>query len=133
MPFALVFVGLLLIVTGAKNTYKEFGAELAEDFTGPGNFTYWIVALGAMGSIGYIKAAQPFSRAFMALILVAMVLSNRGVFAQLQSALGQGPVTPQSEPVNDSQGIAIPPVVQGSSSDPKENFETFTNIVKWFL
>lgn len=136
MPFALVFIGLLLIVTGAKNTYREFGAELTEDFTGDGNFTWWIVSLGSIGALGYIKELQTFSRLFMTLIIVAMLLSNRGVFAQLTGALQSGPTTPTSAPRNDANAIPIPASVSqpsGGSTDAQRNFGTVMQAVKLFF
>lgn len=93
MPFALVFIGLVMIVSGAKDTYRELGAELVSDFTGDGNFTFWIVAVGAVGAVGYIPALRTFSRLFMGLIILSMVLSNRGVFGKFNEALNSGPET----------------------------------------
>lgn len=94
MPFALVTLGLILIVSGARDTYKALGAQIVGDFTGSGNFTYWIASIGAVGAAGYIKPIQPLSRAFLALILLAMVLSNGGIFQQFTEALSAGPIEP---------------------------------------
>lgn len=107
MPFALVTIGLLLFVTGAKDTYKALGAQVASDFTGPGNFTYWLAAIGAMGALGYIEAFKPFSRAFMVLIIVSMVLANQGFFAKLTAAIKSGP---DKSPVADPVASANPSV-----------------------
>lgn len=82
MPFALTFVGLLLIITGFQNTYKEFGSQVQKDFTGPGNFLYWMVAILVVGSLGYIKGLEKFSRLFMALIIVGILLSKKSGTAQ---------------------------------------------------
>lgn len=92
MPFALVTIGLLLIVTGAKNTYSAFGGQVISDFTGPQNFTTWLVAIGAVGAVGYVEELKPLSRAFMALIIISFVIKNGGVFNKLQQALAQGPL-----------------------------------------
>lgn len=127
MPFVLVIVGILMVVTGAKGTYAQFGSQVASDFTGPGNFTTWVVALGAVGSIGYIDALRAFSRLFMALILIAMVLSNKGFFAKFTDALKTGPVAPEA-----IAGTEARPTF-GTSSDPtqiKANkyFDFFSNL-----
>lgn len=82
MPFALLVIGLILIVTGFQNTYAQFGAQLDEDFTGQNNFFYWVIAIGLIGALGYIKSLQGFSRAVMALILIAMFLTMRNGSAQ---------------------------------------------------
>lgn len=94
MAFVLVVAGLLMIVTGARGTYAAFGAQVASEFQGQNNFLYWIAGIGGVGAVGYIPPLQTFSRLFMALIIIGMVLANRGIFAQLTSALKQGPQAP---------------------------------------
>lgn len=98
MPFVLVTAGLLMIVTGALGTYAQFGTQVASDFTGKGNFIYWLASLFAVGAVGYIKALEGISRLFLLLIIIAMVLANRGFFAQFQAAINKGPVVPN--PIN---------------------------------
>lgn len=89
MPFVLTLVGLLLVVTGFQNTHKQFGNQLVSDFTGQNNFIFWIAALGAVGALGYIKELEPFSRAFIVLILIGIFLSHSGFFTQLNAALSK--------------------------------------------
>lgn len=100
MPFALIIIGLLLVVTGFQNTYKQFGNQIANDFTGKNNFLYWVIALGVIGAVGYVKELQSFSRAFMVLIIVSIFLSNKGFFNQFQNAIN----TVSSEPATTTQG-----------------------------
>ena len=76
-----------MIVTGANNTYAAFGAQLRKDFTGDKSFLLWIAAIGGVGALGYIPALRKFSHYFMALILISIVLSNRGFFATFINAL----------------------------------------------
>lgn len=96
MPFALTTIGILLIITGFQNTYQQFGKQLVKDFSGDGNFFYWGLAIGIIGAIGYVKALEGFSRAFMALIIVTIFLNkqNQGFFNQLTTALSSGSNTP---------------------------------------
>lgn len=98
MPFALLFVGMILIITGFQNTYKQFGTMVAGDFSGNQSFLYWLASIGVVGSVGYIKGAESFSRAFMALILIAMIVNNKGLFANLQSAIVAGS-TSETNPI----------------------------------
>lgn len=91
MPFALVVIGLLLIVTGARDTHKQFGELLVKDFTGPNNFTYWLVSFGVIGALGYNETLKPFSRAFMFLIITGMIIRNGGFFDKFSQALKAGP------------------------------------------
>lgn len=111
MAFVLVVTGLLMIVTGARGTYAQFGQQVTSDFTGQGNFTWWIIALGSVGTLGYIEALRELSRLFMALILTVMLLSNRGFFTQLTAALKSGPTAPQ-------------PIAGGTENQPRATFGT---------
>lgn len=124
MAFVLVVVGLLMIITGARGTYQQFGSQVASDFTGPGNFTYWLAAIGIIGAIGYIEPLKTVSRLFMALVLIGMVLSNRGVFAKFQAAMKAGPVAPQA-PSTATQGGASGVTTQ-SGSDGKTPYNPGT-------
>lgn len=143
MPFALVLIGLVLIVTGSKDTYRELGAELVSDFTGDNNFTYWIASVGAVGSLGYVPQLRTFSRLFMTLIILAMLISNRGFFAKLSEALNSGPVsttpTPRAgndngantpESFTDSLSDSITRISAQSNSKAQENFGKVLNAAK---
>jgi len=89
MPFAFIVIGLMIVISAARGTHRELGALLKGDFTGSGNFVYWLAAIGIVGTVGYIQKAQTLSRAFLSLILIAMILSNRGFFEKLQQAIEQ--------------------------------------------
>jgi len=102
MPFALTIIGMLLIVTGFQNTYAALGAQVAGDFTGKNNFIYWFVAIAVVGAIGYAKPLQNFSRAFMALIIVSIFLSNKGFFTKFNAALSSG-----SAPADTTVGVPL--------------------------
>jgi hypothetical protein len=111
LAFVLVTVGLLMIVTGARGTYSQFGSQVASDFTGSQPFTYWLAAIGTVGAIGYIDTLKTFSRLFLTLILVSMILANKGFFAKFTAALKQGPIASQGSGAPATQ--ALP---SGSSS-----------------
>jgi len=87
MPFALILIGALLIVAGIRNKLSDLGTLLAGDFSGPGNFFYWVAGIGALGAIGYYNPLRNVSRLFLALIILSMLLSDQGFFEQLKQAL----------------------------------------------
>lgn len=98
MPFALVIIGLLMIVTGAKDTHLCLGRELQADFSGPPNqnFLWWVAAIGGLGALGAIEPMRGLSKMLMALTVIAMVLAQSkngggGFFGQLFAALKAGP------------------------------------------
>lgn len=120
MGIAFALVGLVLIITGAQNTYAQLGTQLTKDFTGQGNFTYWIAALLLVGVLGYIPALKTFSSWFMALVLLALFLSKgQGFFAKFSAALASGPVAPNASASNSS--VTTGQVSPGSILGPQQN------------
>ncbi len=105
MPFALVLIGIVLVITGAQGTQKELVEELKSDFTGPGNFTYWIFSLGVVGALGYIESLRGFSRAFMALIIITMIIRNGAFFDKFKEALDKGPEEISAEPEAEPSSV----------------------------
>lgn len=91
MPFLLVITGLIMIISALQNTHAQLGSQLRKDFV---PFGSWVLALGAVGALGYVPELRRFSHYFMALIIVAMLLSNKGFFAKLTEAVKLGPVSP---------------------------------------
>lgn len=122
MPFALLTIGMLLIITGFQDTYKQFGTQLEKDFSGPNSFIYFLVAIGAVGAIGYVKELESFSRAMLALIIVALFLGavNKGGFLNnLTGGLQSGsnsPVDPIGTPLQGGNGGSSSSGSGGSSS-----------------
>jgi hypothetical protein len=94
MPFALVGIGLILIVTGVRDTYGQLGAQLTKDFTGSQNFTVWILAIGSVGALGYVRELRTFSHYFLALILLSLILANQGFFQKFTTQWKAGPTIP---------------------------------------
>lgn len=121
MPFALVFIGLVLVITGARGTMRELGEELRADFTGPGNFTWWIASVGVVGALGYVPELRNFSRWFMTLIIIAMIIRNQGFFDKLIQALQSGPETPKTANSN----ARIKAAADAQSGGGSDIFNTF--------
>jgi len=122
MPFALLIIGLLLIATGGRGTYAQFGAMVVGDFTqapagGGPTFTTWLIALAAVGVLGYIPQVQTISRMLLALVLLVLLLRNRGFFDQFQAALKQGAVQPAALPAAANSG-SEPGAQAGSAIAP---------------
>ena len=98
MPFVLLIIGVTLLVAGVQNTQGNLFALVQGDFVNKPSFLPWIVALLAVGLLGYIDAIRSLMRAFLILIIIGILLSNKGFFAQLSAALkpytAKGNVTP---------------------------------------
>lgn len=90
MSLALLVIGIVFVVAAVRGTTSgENGlfTLLQGDFTGSNNFLYWLLALGLIGAIGYIPKLKSFSTAFLVLVIAAILLSHKGFFADLQSAI----------------------------------------------
>lgn len=89
MPFALLFIGIILVLSAANGTLTALGAQLKKDFTGPGNFVAWLAAVGIIGALGYIPQLEKFSRAFIGLLLVVIFFAagKQGKFQAFQQAI----------------------------------------------
>lgn len=118
MPYALVLIGIVLLVAGVRNTQGTLYGQLLKDFSGNDSFIWWAVSILAIGSVGYISDdMRKLSNAFLLLILIVLVIHNRGVFANITSAL-KNPIPSAPEQPNavieNSGSNAIPS--QSSSS-----------------
>lgn len=87
MPFVIIALGIILLVAGIRSTEKDLFQLVKDDVLGSGGLIYWIVAIGLVGSLGYVKQLRPISIGVMSLILLVLVLKTGGGFSKLQSTL----------------------------------------------
>lgn len=112
MPLAFLILGALIIVTAYQGTYKDFGNQLVQDFSGSGSFIYWVAAVAIVGMLGYVKVFKTPSRLFLVLIIIAFFLSDKGnVFGKLATAFkniqpDQNRITEPAAPGNPTINIA---------------------------
>jgi hypothetical protein len=106
MPFALAIIGIIFMVTAVKGTTTQFFSLVASDFTGSGNYVYWVISILIIGSVGYIKKLQPVSDMFLALVLIVMFIANKGFFSQFMSAIQAGAGTCPSNDTNSASSMS---------------------------
>lgn len=90
MPLLFIGSGLVFVLTGIKGDASKLFSLLQGDFTGPNNFVYWFFSILILGSLGYIKHLENFSRLFIVLVVVVLLLDNKGFFAKLQEFIDSG-------------------------------------------
>lgn len=95
MAFALLIIGIVLVTAAIRNTQDELIGLLGADFTGSGNFIYWVAALVIVGAVGYVERLKPVSDGLLVIIILALFLSKGnpkspggGFFQQFTQALG---------------------------------------------
>jgi len=87
MAIPILFIAILLIVTGVRDTYGQLGQQLAKDAP---DFLLWLAAVLIVGFVGYFQPWQTASRAILALIIIVYVTRSGGLFNQIQSAIQTG-------------------------------------------
>lgn len=106
MPFALLIVGIVLVISAVRNTQDDLFTLVKGDFQGDGTsrgFLVWMLAIAIIGVIGYIEELRPLSRAFLTLIIVVLFLKNGGVFQELEQQLNESAVSSVSN--NDAGNL----------------------------
>lgn len=118
MSFALLVIGITLIVSGVRNTSCLLVKLIQKDFTGPSNFFYWVAVVMILGAVGYIQKLKPLSDGLLVVIILVLLLragnpSNPavgGFFAKLQAALKS---TQSGSGATVSVNLTAPTVVSG--------------------
>lgn len=111
MPLALILLGVLFL-TAAVRGDKCNGQQcsdllfntLKSDFTGPDNFIYWGIALFIIGGVGYYKPLKPLSNAFLCLIVLVLLISDRGFFQKFMQQIQTTTVANSGVSSNQSVG-----------------------------
>lgn len=92
MPFIFIIVGVVLVISGVRGTSSDLVTLVKGDFTGSDNFIYWVLAIGAIGALGYVQNLKDFSNALLALVIISLILREQkngagGFFASFTSAV----------------------------------------------
>ena len=122
MPFVLLIVGAILILTAYRNSYGDLATALETDVPG---FAKWALALAVVGGLGWVPGMQTISRWLLALVIVAIVLSNKNwqtFFTNVQTisslpAASTASATPAAAYVASPTTPATQAQISGSSSN----------------
>lgn len=108
MPIALTLIGLVLVISGVRNTYADLGKTLAGEFTGSGNYTYRAAAIVMLGVIGYAgDDARKLSVGLMVLMTLGLLLSvDKDFFGKLGMEVSAAPVKPAVVPASAPGGAS---------------------------
>lgn len=96
MALGLLFAGIVLLIAGWRGTYANLFTTFFADLAG---FLPWIVAIVAIGAIGYIPELKVFSDGLLALVFIVIFVANKGVFAQWQQIAQSPPAATASTPL----------------------------------
>jgi hypothetical protein len=90
MPFLLFFVGLLLLVAAVRGKTDDLFEVAKDDFTGAGNYFVWVLAVALIVAVGSIDKVKPISNAFLWLVVIVILISNRGLLPQFVREIEKG-------------------------------------------
>jgi hypothetical protein len=99
MPFVFLFVGLLFLVTAIRGTDQAMFALVKSEFWGANSFVPWAAAILILAMVGYVKTVKPIADGLILLVILAMVVANKGGFFNM---LNQGLKNPVSPAVDQS-------------------------------
>lgn len=85
MPILFIGSGLVLVITGLNGDAGQLWNLIAQDFQGPSNFIYWMLSIIFLGLLGYVKGLEKFSRLFLVLVIIVLLLDNGGFFSKFQT------------------------------------------------
>lgn len=101
MPFVFAVLGVLFLIVAINGTQATLWSLLKSEFVGTNSFIPWASAIIILGLIGYAKPVKPIADGLIGLILLALILANKGgFFAQFNNALRNpvAPATPGNSP-----------------------------------
>lgn len=125
MPFALLIIGAVTLISAVKNTQGDLVGLIKKDFSnsdGQPSFIYWLVAILVIGAVGYIPKIKPLSVAFLGLLVLVMFLAkgdpskaSGGFFEKFTqaintSATAAAPAAAPASTVIGPGSTALPPV-----------------------
>jgi hypothetical protein len=126
MPFILLAIGLVIVVSAIRGTQGTLLSALAQDVPAYGK---WAAAIVTLGAIGFIPQLKPVSRALIALVLIVLVLRNYQ--AILAGFSHQGNVSVES--ASPSAGSASSPAQAGAQFYSSATGQPNTTIVPSYI
>lgn len=91
MAFVLLIIGAVMVDSAVRNTEGQLWTLVKGDFEGTGQqhgFIVWFAAILVIGAVGYVPSLRSLSRVFLALVIVVLLISNKGFFTQFFKAIG---------------------------------------------
>ncbi len=114
MPFALIIIGAALLIAAVRNTQSDLFGLLKDDFKGQNNFIFWMVAILAIGVVGYVPKLKPISVAFLGLIVLVLFLAKGdptkaggGFFEKFTAGLWQTTSTAAAPVASQAQATTV--------------------------
>lgn len=94
MAWGFLLAGVLLLIASWKKKHEELFTLLKDDFTGEGNFFYWVLAIVVLVALGSYRPIRPVTDAFLALVILVIIIApyrkGRDLFSEFRSQVKEG-------------------------------------------
>ena len=118
MPFVFLVVGIGLLVIAVRGTQATAFRLLQSEFSGPNSFLHWALAIFILGGIGYIPVIRPVTRWLLALVIIAIIVANKGGLFQAFNDQVANPVAPPAPAPTGGDTTAAPTSGDTSTATP---------------
>lgn len=98
MPFVLLTIGILFLIVAIKGTQGQAFDMLRAEFTGSNSFVVFASAIFVLGALAYIRPIRPIAVGMLGLVILAMVLANKGGFFTALNRQLRAPIAPAGNP-----------------------------------
>lgn len=94
MAWAFIFIGAIFLIAAWKKKHPELFSLIKDDFTGTGNFVYWVMAIVFLVALGTFKPIRPVTDAFLGLVILIIIIApyrnGRDIFSELRAQIKEG-------------------------------------------
>lgn len=133
MPFVFILIGLVFLVTAVRGTQSAMFTLLKSEFVGTNSFVPWVSAILILGAVGYAKPIRPVADAMIGLVILAMVLANKGGFFTAFNQAIRNPVAPAVDTSSTASlgtpGTAVMPGTTSPAGVPAQGDGYLDNIL----
>jgi hypothetical protein len=115
VALALLIFGFAFVAIGVRNTLSTASRLVSTDFSGAGSFWYFIAGIFIVGALGFYTPLRGASRGVILLLILVLILSNEGFFAQLLAALK----SPAAATADAAPAAPAPSIINSEAVAPK--------------
>jgi hypothetical protein len=87
MSYALIIVGVMLLIASIRDMQGTLFTLLRDDFIGMHSYVFWLLSILGIGAVGYVPKMKGLSDGFLILVFLMLFISNKGFFNQFMSQI----------------------------------------------
>ena len=87
MSYALIIVGVMLLIASIRDMQGTLFTLLRDDFIGMHSYVFWLLSILGIGAVGYVPKMKSLSDGFLILVFLMLFISNKGFFNQFMAQI----------------------------------------------